>query len=168
MPVSSIAQVLLRIYALHQFLTGFLYGASFIITHQEMGRHSLYQALVFVVFGAGCWLVAPWVSRIAAKGNDGEFQLKGVNQEQLFATGFLVIGLYFALGSFATLFNWIHFFIVNQSPDYGFHKTEEPSYYSLTEAGLNLVMGIAIVLTSRTWAARLCRERGQKTVGEVG
>ena len=165
MPASSIAQILLRLFALNWFLMGIIQVASVIFMAGEglMGEgsyffYSVAPSLIYLVAGVIFWFVAPALSRLLAKRNDGEFSLKGVTERHLYSTAFLALGLYFALDSFANVFNWIHFFSINKSPDYGFHHEEAPSYYELTEGALTLVAGIALMLTARTWATKLTRK----------
>jgi len=102
------------------------------------------------------WLLAPRIARRLARNNDGSISLQGVTQFQLYSTVFVGLGMYFTLNSFANVFSWIHFFSINQSPDYGFHRENSPSYYTLTENGMTLAAGIALTLTARRWAEKLC------------
>ncbi|HBJ83733.1 MAG TPA: hypothetical protein DDZ88_07680 [Verrucomicrobiales bacterium] len=79
---------------------------------------------------------------------------------------FVGLGMYFTLYSFANVFSWIHFFSINQSPDYGFHRENSPSYYSLTENGMTLAAGIALIFTARRWAEKLCGVADRQTAPE--
>ena len=69
--------------------------------------------------------------------------------------------MYFALDSFADVFNWLHFFAINNSPDYGFHHDNKPSYYDLTKNLLTLIAGITLIFTAHIWAEKLTRQ-GEK------
>jgi hypothetical protein len=157
MPISSIAQIILRIFALNWFLTGIIQGGTMIYITQNgtMPWLSVLPSLVYLLAGIFLWIGSPWLSRLLAKGNDKEVSLRGVSEKSLFATAFISLGLYFALKSFAGAISWIHFFAINKSPDYGFHREEAPSYYDLSEQILTLVTGIALILTSQIWASKL-------------
>ncbi len=160
MPTSSIAQILLRLFALNWFLLGLIQigGSVFVYRWQAVNYfRSLDSSLIYITAAVVLWLSAPKLSRLLAKRNDGEFSLSGVTERQLYSTAFLVLGLYFALSSFANVFSWIHFFSIHKSPDYGFHRESAPSYYSLAEGLLTLIAGVALMLTARTWAIKLTR-----------
>lgn len=162
MPASSIAQILLRLFALNWFLMG-IFQIGTVMLMADEGSFSFHPSslipwLIYLLAGIIFWVMARPLSRLLANRNDGEFTLEGVTERQLYSTAFLSLGLYFALNSFANVFSWIHFFAINKSPDYGFHHQEEPSYYELTEGLLTLMAGVALMLTSRTWAAKLTRK----------
>jgi len=160
MPVSGIAQILFRLFSLNWLLTGLIQGASiaFISRDGELPWFSLLPSIVYFVAGIVFWMIAPWFSRALAKGADGAVRLDGVTERALFATAFVVLGLYFSLDSFAHVFSWAHFFAVNKSDDYGFHQEEAPSYYELAEALMTLGAGVALVLASKKWAAKLTKK----------
>lgn len=157
MPVSSIAQIIFRIFGLNWFLIGLIQGGTIVYIAQNgtLSWLSVIPSLVYLLAGIILWFGSPWFSRLLAKGNDREFSLKGVTEKSLFATAFLSLGLYFALKSFAGAISWIHFFAINKSADYGFHREEAPSYYDLSEQFLTLFAGIGLILTSKIWAAKL-------------
>ncbi len=160
MPISSIAQVLLRLFALSWALTGLVHLAQAAMQtyiHQFSGP-MLAAPLVLLLLSYLAWHFAPSISRALARGNDDAVSLQGVTLSQLYATVFVGLGMYFALDSFANVFNWVHFFTINSSPDYGFHRENSPSYYDLTENLLTLVAGIALIFTARIWAEKLTRQ----------
>jgi hypothetical protein len=157
MPISSITQIILRIFALNWFLTGIIQGGTIVDISQTgmLSWLSVYSSRVYLLAGIFVWIGSPWLSRLLAKGNDKELSLRGVSEKSLFATAFISLGLYFALKSFAGAVSWIHFFAINKSPEYGFHHEQAPSYYELSEQILTLLAGIALILTSQIWAAKL-------------
>ena len=169
MPVSSITQIILRIFALNWFLTGIIQGGTIIYIYRDttLSWLSILPSLVYFIAGLLLWIGSPWLSRLFAKGNDREVNLSGVSERSLFATAFLALGLYFSLRSFADVIGWVHFFAINRSPEYGFHHEEAPSYYDLTEPTLTLFAGIGLILTCRIWAAKLSPRR-DNTKSEQG
>ena len=168
MPLSSITHILLRIFALNWFLTGSIQLiSSIIVSNIGGGVYDLLfyaPSVVYFVAGIVVWFSSPKLSRLLTKNYDGDFNLEGVTLEMLFSTAFVTIGLYFCLDSFAAVFNWIHFFTIYKSPDYGFHQQQEPSYYDLSESILTFVSGIALVLTARLWSAKLCKPKQSEQV----
>jgi len=164
MPSSSIAQILLRLFALQWFLTGLIQAVSVIFTMRaEYFRSShLTQGLVPFLAGIILWFIAPKLSRLLARGNDGEVNLKGVTDEQLYTGVFLGLGLYFTLSRFGAAFSWLHFFATNQSAELGFSINERPSYYDLTETVMALAAGIFLIVTCKTWARKLAGRGAEK------
>lgn len=160
MPASSIAQVLLRLFALNWAVTGLSQIAYNVFMGAQYGFSyslllSLIPPLLLIAACVVTWWLAPAISRLLARGNDGAASLQGVTQSQLYATMFVGLGMYFALDSFADVFNWLHFFAIRSSPDYGFHRENSPSYYNLTESLLTLAAGIALIFTAHIWAEKL-------------
>lgn len=160
MPISRIAQVLLRLFALNWALTGLvqLAQAAMQFYNSQFNSPMLAVPLILLLLSFLAWQFAPSISRALARGNDDAVSLQGITLSQLYATVFVGLGMYFALGSFADVFNWVHFFAINSSPDYGFHRENSPSYYDLTENLLTLVAGIALIFTARIWAEKLTRQ----------
>lgn len=159
MPISNITQILLRLFSLKWFLTGVIQIGSTWIVASQGGWDLLYliAPLAYLIVGALCWKLSPYVSRLVAKGIDETLTLEGVNTEQLYSAILIGLGVYFTLDSFAPVISWVHFFSINDSLADGFHQNDEPSYYDLADAALTLIAGIALILTARRWAERLCR-----------
>ena len=159
MPISSIAQILLRLFALNWFFTGLVQLTSTAVAFERefLSISSVVPGVVSFLSGIVVWVTSPKLSRALARRNDGEFDFRGVTERQLYATVFLGLGLYFALSSFAAAFTWIHFFAVSKSPDYGFHLENQPSYYDLSETMMTLLVGILLVVKCDTCALKLAR-----------
>lgn len=161
MPISSVAQILLRIFALNWFLSGLVQIASMAFTFRQ-GYFSIFTlapSSVYFVAGILVWIIAPKLSRFLAHRNDGDFNFKGVTEQQLYAAVFLGLGLYFSLTSFAAAFSWVHFFAVNKSPEFGFHQESKLSYYDMSETIMTLAAGVVLILTCNTWARKLARNQ---------
>lgn len=160
MPVSSIAQIFIRLYSL-KILVGALasFGGMLMIA-----RSPVYDGwstflgflpnLIVITSGVVLWVIAPWLSRVLTKKGNGELMLGGVMREDLLTAVLLGLGVYFIMDSYSNVLGWAHYFAVNRSEG-GFHMDDEPSYYDLTERLLTLGGGIALVTTCRTWARRL-------------
>ncbi len=164
MPGSSIAQILLRLFALNWFVMGLTQVVSVILTiRAEYFKTSyLTQGVLSLVAGIVLWFIAPRLSRFLARGDDGEVNLKGLSDQQLYTSVFLGLGLYFTLSHFGEAFSWIHFFAVNESAEPGFRINERPSYYDLSETVMTLAAGIFLICTCKTWARKLAGQAGAK------
>ncbi len=131
---------------------------AFTLSRDSIYVPSFISPALYLISGVVLWSFSPSLSRILAKRNDGKFDLSGVTHEQLYATTFIGLGTYFALDSFANVFGWIHFFIVNKSPDYDFHQNvHEISYYDLIESGLTLLASFALIFAAQNFARKLAR-----------
>jgi type IV secretory pathway TrbD component len=171
MPVSSIAQILLRLFALNWLLAGGIQIATVVILLEGPIADYFYPMLpnfLYLAAGVLLWFFAPALSRLLASRNDDKFNLEGVTERQLFSVSFLSLGLYFALSSVATVFSWAHFYMINKSPEYGFHHEEAPSYYELLEGVVTLLSGLALVFTAQTWARKLTRRGPGQEPGAPG
>lgn len=160
MPVSSIAQILIRLQAIVIFLRGVsTLGGTFTtfdnVAYSTSTRFLMISpSIVLFVVAVLVWRIAPWLSRLMTRKSDGELSLGGVTGEDLCTAVLLGLGVYFIMCSFADVLGWIHFFAVNRMEG-GFHMGDDPSYYDLTEGLLTLMAGVAIAMTCRTWARRL-------------
>lgn len=165
MPASTIAQILLRIFAINWTLQGLVQLSAAIGWRKGTANlgYLLEPGLMYLVAGLIVWFSAPFVCRIVAGANDREFNLSGITTEQLFATAFLALGVFFALDSFAEVFSWGHYFASSRAAENEFHQGTQPSYYDFTEAAMTFVAAVALICTSRKWARRLCRKNADTT-----
>jgi len=163
MPASSLAQILLRLYSLNLTIYGTIQLFILLFNWFGFGLLSIYEIgvpIIYLVVGLVLWFFSPYLCKLAAGKNDDAIKLDGVSEFQLYSTAFLCLGLYFALGRMGEVLSWIHFFAAYNSPDYGFHREGDPSYYDLAEPAITVVIGIVLVVTARRWAAKLCRQSG--------
>ncbi len=161
MPLSSIAQIFLRLYALNLFVTGLIQlVAVFAFRPPNFLLIQLVPGSVSLIGGAILWIVSPTLARALARGNDGGATLSGITETQLYTAVFLALGLYFTLHSFANAFSWLHFLAINPSPDLTFLPDQRPSFYDMTETLLRLAAGLVLVFSCQTWARKLVRRGG--------
>lgn len=164
MPISSIAQILLRLFALNWLIVGLVEAASVAITVREhFAPQTLVTGIIYIAGGILVWLIAPKLSRILARGNDGDCSLMGLTEQKLYTAVFLGLGLYFALSAFAPAINWAHSFAVRRSlveamDDIELDLWGPPTYYELSETVITLAAGIVLVVASKTWARKLARD----------
>jgi hypothetical protein len=174
MPVSSIAQIFIRLYSL-KILVGALasFGGMLMITQNPVYDGwstflGLLPNLIVITSGVVLWVIAPWLSRVLTNKGDEELTLGGVTREDLLTAVLVGLGVYFIMDSYSNVLGWAHYFAVNRSEG-GFHMNDEPSYYDLAERLLTLGGGIALVMTCRTWARRLSPKlRSEQAVGGNG
>ena len=169
MTASSIAQILLRLFSLNWLLLGIVHSVPLVNIIFSVGGGERYafvvvQPILYTAAAVIAWVAAPKISKLVSKNNDKELNLKGVTSYQLYSTAFISLGLYFTLSSFASVFNWLHFFAINSSESYGFHHEAAPSYYELTESLLTVIVGITVIFTAHVWARKLVRVEERESV----
>ncbi len=166
MPASTIAAILLRLFALNYMLSGVLEAIkAFYLTGGSLTGVVQIASIsaVQIILGVVCWWVAPRFSRVLAGQSNEQAKLAGVTEEQLYATTFLGLGLWFALSSFAAVFNWIHYFAVDRSKVQGSSTGEETTLYGFMESLLTLSAGLVLIFTCKTWAAKVARRRSGRS-----
>jgi hypothetical protein len=163
MPLSSIAQIFIRLYAL-KLLVGALASFGGMLTMVDSSSYSGWSLflgflpnLIVIASGGVLWMISPWLSRLLTKGDNKELTLGGLTSKDLFTAVLLGLGVYFIMDSFSNVLGWFHYFAMNRSEG-GFHKHNGPSYYDLSERLLTLSAGIVLTLTCRTSANRLTIE----------
>lgn len=160
MPISSIAVILFRLYALNLTVQGLVQTVSN-CTH--LGSYGTEWAFAFLpgvaslILGAALWFLAPPFSRFLAARHDEKFHLDGITETQLYSAVFLGVGLWFALTSFASVFNWLHYFVVSRSQSSLDNQAEQTNLYDFWHQFLTLAVGLLLIFTCRIWASKLTR-----------
>lgn len=160
MPISSIAQILLRLFALNWFIRGLIQIAAiaYLMRQPQNDWQLLITPTAYLLFGIICWLLSPRLARLAARGDDREVNLSGVTAQQLYTAVFVGLGLYFALSSISEAFHGVQSLIYYEinTDDPGPEPREFP-YEDLTTPLLTLLAGVVMIATSRKWADKLSR-----------
>lgn len=157
MPVSSLAQILLRIFALYWMMSGILQvGSIALIGHETLPDLSFFlPSAIHFLIGLGIWHQAPRLSRLAAGGNDGELTLRGVTERQLCASALIVLGVYFALTNVGPVLNGIYIYVLKRN-----HSEELLSNdYRFLQFFVNVMAGVLLTANARKLAAKLCADK---------
>ena len=162
MPASSLAQILLRIFALYWMMSGIIQFGSIALIGRLPDRSFILPDLsfflpsaVYVLIGLGIWHQAPRLSRLAAAGNDGELTLRGVTQRQLCATAFMALGIYFTLSHVGNLLNGIYIYVLKRNNGEELLSND----YSFLQFGINVVAGVLLAANARKLAGKLCADQ---------
>lgn len=162
MPVSSIAAVLLRLYALNLAIVGLVQIPGMLMQPAAGSLpYTLLPSLASLVIGLVLWVITPALARLLARGLDAQATLTGVDETTLLRTIFVGLGLWFALSSFASIFNWLHYFAVSRSSIVK-DGAEQSAPYDFWHQVLTCVAGVLLVSTSRIWAEKLTRKSAIK------
>jgi len=75
----------------------------------------------------------------------------------LYSTAFVGIGLWFALGNVARVFNWLHFYIAYRGTPVEQGRANLGSLYNLSESALTFLAGVILVFSAPIWARKLTK-----------
>jgi hypothetical protein len=126
----------------------------------DSGWASLLAAPIAIFLsGIACWLLAPWLARLVTSGINHSIPVNRLSLYSLYCTAFVSLGVWFALGNFAQMFNWLHYFITSYRPS---SPPEFSSFYSLSQSAITFAAGVALVATAKVWARKLANA-GQQT-----
>ena len=165
MPISSIAVILIRLYALNLAIVGFFQSLGIAL---QVGSHgvallsSMVPSLGSLITGVILWMIAPRFATLLASRRDENVTLEGVNELTLYTAVFIGVGLWFALSSFAGVFNWLHYFAVSRSSLSAWDDAEQNNFYALASEFLTFIAGLFLVVTGRTWAGKLMASKTRK------
>lgn len=160
MPISSIAQILLCLFALTWVLYGLIIIIGFMIAKgSEMELlFSLLPSAFHLVAGIFLWIFSSRISRLVARGDDGKVDLVGIKEEHLYAAVSIGLGLFFVLESLGDVFRHIHQVMMLRSlAEEHVQDLGQVPLQNLLQSGLTLVAGIALVMTARTWSRKIVR-----------
>ncbi|MDX2080400.1 MAG: hypothetical protein SFU53_06415 [Terrimicrobiaceae bacterium] len=159
MLISSVAQVLLRLAALGWFLSGVaqLVASMVIGPAEPMFLPNYAIPAVLILFSVVTWWIAPGLARRLAWGTDAELAIDRLTLRKLYATAFVGLGLWFALASFGSLFNAIHFQLA-----FAENPGDFTGLYKITEPALTLAAGATLIATAHIWSKKLARLAGDE------
>ncbi|CAN5401404.1 hypothetical protein BH09VER1_BH09VER1_09140 [soil metagenome] len=164
MPLSTIVVIVLRLFALNWlFYDVYLWAVAvqsslsdprspFLVVAGFAPSFLLLLAIVLL------WILAPRISRLVSPGVDPSVAFSDLTRYDLYCFGFVFLGLYFILSSFAEVINWTHYFATvahnGGMPD---PELQRQSFYQLTRPALTFVGGLVSLLGASRWAKRLVR-----------
>lgn len=161
MPVSVIAYIIVRLFALYWILQSAVQTVSLTFAWSTPGAPAQIAPYIGIhlVFGVLLWFLAPRLCRLAAGKHDASVTLEGITSEQLFTATLLGLGTWFFLSSLGRTFNWLHYFATTQSDQDQFRIQDSNSYYELFESVITLGTAIALIFSARVLARKLVRDR---------
>jgi hypothetical protein len=123
------------------------------------GGSAFAMPLTALVLAVTLWFLAPFVVKAILDERDGPVSLQGLRLEDLYSFGFLLVGLYFVIGSMAPALNWAHYTFAVAATSAAANPEERRSLYQLLDPAITLAAGLACVLNGREWAVKLVRRR---------
>src|SRR5438093_1621357 len=119
MPLSSIVVIVIRLFAVNWLVTGASLLASAATNPLPHERQSFAVLIpyalpvLFFVFAAGSWILAPFIGRLVSRGVDANVSVGSLSRSDLYSFAFVFLGLFFILSSVADVINWILYFTVS-------------------------------------------------------
>ena len=168
MPISSLAQILIRIFALFWTVFGAIAIAAqaFAASHSMGNQMALQIAVIRIFLGTLLWFFAPTIAWAASRGNDQELQFKGITETQLFSTAFVALGIYFALSALPDISHGLYLLITVEEQLTGdgmeasMARIFQQSNFTkelLIRPTLSFGFGVVSILSARAWAKKLTR-----------
>jgi hypothetical protein len=157
MLLSAIALLVVRLYCLLWLLQGIAMLVAEIDDNMS-GSFILLRFLpsvVTFVFSVVTWLIAPWLARFISRPRDTVVAVPGLSREDLFAGIFVLLGLYFVLGSLGDCLNGFHYFLWANGGNLPLGSAQPASYYVLSRSVITLIAGLACIVYNRRFAGKL-------------
>jgi len=161
MTARTVVMVVLRLFALYWAITAvptFFFQTAWNV-RQGLDMLFLSGLTLVILLGltVGCWFVAPAIARWITRRDDLVVQISGLTLEDLFAFGFIFVGLWFVLGAIGRCVWYLYFYwlFVAAPPAQQQYLTAPDSDWIIYLVQL-LVAGI-VLFNARKWAGKLLR-----------
>ena len=160
MTPSIITQIILRMFALGWLFQSIIQLVTAILLFRSPGFSPAFvvTGIVLLVSAGVVWVKAPFLSQLIAGTNTARTPVRTLDAFDLMTGVIVGVGLYFALSSFASLLNSIHYFILtSHAPTVTPDKMKVP-FYDLTRSGVTFCAGIFLIVTSSQWAKKIVKQ----------
>lgn len=151
-----VSVVICRLFALTWVISSIPRLISFLTIRNEYYHESILPFTLTLISGIVLWFIAPKFSKLITGGFDEELKLDWIRPQQLYSSILVGLGIYFALSSLGSVFNWIHYFTIRQHlkqlPEL---LPSEPSFYDFSERALTFLVGILLVCLHRKISRKL-------------
>ena len=170
MNFSSLVVVVLRLFGLYWFaafaigLVGSLGLVNFSATSGLSGMSKFLPLLVlltpsvYLVLGILVWVFARKIALLVS--GDVDFKMGSPNfvREDLYATGLLVLGVYFFLSHLGRSLNWLYYLAVNKAGDELLYGGGTVSFYDVFSQVIPCAAGLYFAIFCRRFGRRLSRK----------
>ena len=166
MSVTSLSLIVLRVFALHLFISGAVnlpVTLYYISMYAEEGwlNNFLWLApqLGMVLSGTVIWKMAPMLSKSFSRETDEPVSLESITEQQLYRIALVCLGLFLSLSTFAKVLIKLHDVLVVEGLENSISDTSSLQLNYYAEPFITFVVGIVLVATSRQWSAKLCKKK---------
>lgn len=157
---SQIAQIIIRLFAVVWFVSSVVQIILVFVVNRSGMSDPLAWAptIVTFLFALAVWFAAPTLGRLIAGKNDPQETVTGVTFGQLLHAMFIGLGLYFCLGSFASLLSNAYFMVVlaEAHPEEMIKIGMNVSTHHLVKDLLTFAAGVFVIWTAPHWVRKIC------------
>lgn len=166
--LSSIVIVVLRLFCLQWVIQGFGYMITIPTTFgRDPASIFLLRCLptfVMLLFAVCVWWLAPILAGLITRKQDVDVTVPSLSLVDLYAFGFLFLGLYFVLSYLAPAANWFWYFLSVAATRSDYDPERRSSSYEMASQVIPLLAGFASMLNARRLARKLA-EHDKKNEG---
>jgi hypothetical protein len=160
MPLNVIVTIVLRLFAVDWFIKAIiLLPPALQSASASWPGTPNYVLLVspglYLVFAIGLFWWSHLLGRNVTPRPVPEIQFSGLSIYDLYCFAITFLGLYFALSSFASTLNWIHYYftVLRDTPPES--PSRENAFYGLIEPLITFIAGLACLLFAPRFARKL-------------
>lgn len=166
-PFCALVTVVIRILAIKFGLDafGFLFPAIATRTHPA-------PLNVFIVFGVlavatyWLWQLSPFFARHITRGQDISLAAPDFALLDLYSFAAVLVGLYFAVDSFGPSITWLYYAMRQSSSEAALSSQQQANFYTLFKYLAKLLLGLALTLNGRKFAAKLIKRHNETASSE--
>lgn len=152
MLLKSVVIIVIRLFAI-QWLVYAIAPALAMLGFGSGGLFVLAPMLLYLFFSAIAWIAAPIISDLVTKNCESTVNLNGLSREDLYAFGFVVLGLYFVLSSIGPTINLLYAQFIMGATIY--NESARIAMHSLAPHLITFVAGLVTLFTGHLWARKL-------------
>jgi hypothetical protein len=123
-----------------------------------------YGILIFAVLAVGTfwlWQLSGYIARFITRGQDSTLDCGSLAHSDLYTFAFLLVGLYFAVASFAPSLSWLYYCLRQGSSDAALSPQQQANFYVLFECLVKLFLGLALIFNGRKFATKIIRHHNE-------
>jgi hypothetical protein len=158
--------ILLRLFCIHWFLEGLVILATdiFLLPHHSTENLGMRMgpAIVMLAVPVVGWLAAPKLGRLIAGKYDVQISLPVPPLRDLYAFGFVFLGLYFAIQSLGEAILRFYYALVAAASHGDFDPIiRQQASYDVMRALITLAGGVLCIVFGKRWAAKLADSKAE-------
>ena len=157
MPLRSIVQIILRMFALQWLFWSVNTFFGELITYQRSGSSiALFLTPAVIVLGAIIiWFGAPLIARVVTPRADSSLNVTGLSRYDLYCFAFVYLGLSTILAAIAPALTDAHQFLTAGASQAEREFFLTPAAYRLAGHVINIIAGSMVLFPAPRWAKKL-------------
>lgn len=176
MNLQSLVAVLLRLASLNfllQMVVQFIIRLDSVTNaYRDLPRAEVSLAIVtplLVIMGLLIGAVLLWVfalplARFITRGLPSELSLGALTLADCYALVFVGLGLFYMIGYFAPVLNWIHYLLKMEGSRPDDSWRQQVNWYDISVAFITFIVGIVLLVNGRKWGVALANRHARNAV----